>query len=120
LIDTGAITKDVQRAVSQALYAWTPGVRQTTPHPILAAVVETLNGSAFWCLQVDAYRHLQTGEQTSVASFFRSGEIDPGAAPDESDVDPRNDPNCLPALSLMVPVSTFLTPLAAILAPEGN
>lgn len=133
--EAGVADKEVISAVSTKLYSWTQGVKATTVHPVLAAIVETLAGAAMWQLQIDFYRHTQTGVRSILVSFYRAGEIDPNAVPPESDAvkrlrkahpkvqiapDPRSDNENLPVATIQVPAFFHLALLQPFVLPAGN
>lgn len=127
LQDMGVADHDVLSRVSAGIYSWPNGAKATTPHPTLAALIESIRDSGMWQLQVDFYRHLVTRERRIDATLYRVGEIDPNAPtldsealrrlkvehPDlKADEDPRDPASAYwPVGSLIVPAFASLSAL---------
>jgi len=133
--DAGIADNQMLSAISNALYFWGASGTRTAKHPILAALLETVAGAAMWQLQVDIYRHSQSGERTVMALFYRAGEVDPNATPPEPDAvkrlreaypgvqiapDPRVDRNNVPVASILIPAFNHLLLLRPLVDPTGN
>lgn len=135
--DAGVQDREALKEISTGLYCgWRADAQQTTPHPVLAAALETVNDIAMWQLQVDFYRHLQTNERRIIVNLYRAGEIDPNTAPPVSDAErrllaehpdaqidrdyPATSPNYWPSASLLIPAFQHLQILRPIIAPSWN
>lgn len=140
--DAGVADNAVLNAVSESLYSWHPGIdRERSPirtvcaHPLVPAVMETVYDQAFWQLQIDTFRNMETGERRIIAAFYPAGEVDPNEAPAEPEAvrqlrerhpavqvesDPRADERMMPIATIQIPAFFRLPLLRPIVAPSGN
>ncbi|RRH68360.1 hypothetical protein [Falsigemmobacter faecalis] len=70
LQDCGVADQEVLNIASSALYYWYLGQQARSPHPILAALSDTLDGTE-WALQLRFMRHSQTQARYVLRNFGR-------------------------------------------------